>query len=225
MENIIILTGGTKDKRIKVAERLNVDFGLAISYDGFCDVENIDLLALEPVEVVNFLAKYNGDKIIFLVRIFLDELVLDPVFASLSNKTDLDVSLASPFGAIASCIMEFAAYRAKKIWVLTDNSCSQYIKALDRNHFQSIKVCKLSDIMYKVARADINLSEYKGEIDKNVQPFGYTFAELKENFSDMDGRQIIVECIFENMALYCMEKPVFSSFEDANKYVDEIVRN
>lgn len=93
-------------------------------------------------------------------------------------------------------------------WILTDDSCSQYVKKIDEDKFELIELSLYDPEKEKYFAytdiIDLNdcFENYCGEVEEILHSFGYgdenNSAIDEVNMSYSNPSQIIAECIFES---------------------------
>lgn len=113
---------------------------------------------------------------------------------------------------------------SEKVWELTDDDCAQYIKKIAFGCAECVQIVYLPEDKYGVARQLVDIREYsEHEIEEEIKPFGYKMSELSATYSAEDLSGLIIECVFENHALSCLDELIFDSFEAANNHVQMVI--
>lgn len=87
-------------------------------------------------------------------------------------------------------------------WIVTDGSTGQRMKRLSERHFlfEENRVINPETKETELYEGEINLDEFtEEEMYYYVEPYGYSFEEMKGWITSGKDLNIIAECIFEMM--------------------------
>lgn len=210
------------------------------------ELEDSDIFVCDPNGVMSVRNAYRGDRLIFVVRLELDNMTRRARMKKrrMSDQdihkrdvadykafrsghccpSDLHIHANMPPKKLAKFVMEYIeTYMATQVgvWQETDPDCAQCIKMVDRNKFECMQVIELSETEFAVSSAYIDLSDYMDdELLDEIAPFGYDSLTLFYGVStDYYARRLITECVFENMALEHIENIRFATYEKAEAFV------
>lgn len=210
------------------------------------ELEDSDIFVCDPNGVMSVRNAYRGDRLIFVVRLELDNMTRRARMKKrrMSDQdihkrdvadykafqsghccpSDLHIHANVPPKKLAKFVMEYIeTYTATQVgvWQETDPDCAQCIKMVDRNKFECMQVIELSETEFAVSSAYIDLSDYTDdELLNEIAPFGYDSLTLFYGVStDYYARRLITECVFENMALEHIENIRFATYEKAEAFV------
>ena len=216
------------------------------------ELENSDIFVCDPNGVMNVRNAYKGNRLIFVVRLELDSMTRRARMKKRRmsdqdiHKRDVADFKAFQSGRYCPCdlhihanmtpkklaefVMEYVkAYTTTEVgvWQETDPDCAQYIKMIDRNHFECVQVIEICETEFAVSSASIDLSDYTDdELLDEIAPFGYDSLTMVGGIStDYYARRLIAECVFENDALNTLDSTRFSTYENAVEKVHEIIEN
>lgn len=210
------------------------------------ELESSDIFVCDPNGVMNVRKAYTGDRIVFVVQL---EVHIMTRMARMKKRqmTDQDIQRRAvtdyrAFGSgrrfqpdlhiqanippkkCAEFVMEYIdryIATATGIWEETDPDCAQYIRTIDRNHFEGVQVIELPEDKFAISSAAVDLSEYtEAELLDEIRPFGYdSLTEPVGASNDLLCRRLIAECVFENHAFEHINNVDFRTYEDAERYV------
>lgn len=215
------------------------------------ELEDSDIFVCDPNGVMSVRNAYRGDRLIFVVRLELDNMTRRARMKKrrMSDQdihkrdvadykafqsghccpSDLHIHANVPPKKLAKFVMEYIeTYTATQVgvWQETDPDCAQHIKMIDRNHFECVQVIELCENEFAVSSAYIDLSEYtEAELLDEIRPFGYdSLTEFGGPSTDYYSRRLIAECVFENHYESQCDPGVYPTFEDALNVVREKIK-